>query len=104
MKSRTRTQARLAALLLGMAMLPAYAEGGMSDSGKSFKDLDSDKDGYLSVDEFKAKGKDELAFKAADIDGDQRVDPKEFDKYRARKATDPKSGPGAGGQSNPSGY
>jgi hypothetical protein len=104
MKSGTRTQARLAALLLGMAMLPAYAEGGMSDSGKSFKDLDSDKDGYLSVDEFKAKGKDELAFKAADIDGDQRVDPEEFDKYRTRKATDPKSEPGAGGQSSPSRY
>jgi hypothetical protein len=104
MKSGTRTQARLAALLLGVAMLPAYAEGGMSESGKSFKDFDADKDGYLSVDEFKAKGKDELAFKAADIDGDQRVDPGEFDKYRTRKATDPKSDPEAGGQSKPSGY
>lgn len=100
MKSGTRTQARLAALLLGVAMLPAYAEGGMS--GKSFKDLDADKDGYLSVEEFKAKGKDELAFKAADVDGDQRVDPGEFDKYRTRKATDPKSEPEAGGQSKPS--
>lgn len=103
MKSGTRAQARLAALLLGVAMLPAYAAGGMS-AGKSFKDLDADKDGYLSVDEFKAKGKDELAFKAADIDGDQRVDPGEFDKYRTRKATDPKSGPEAGGQPKPSGY
>lgn len=97
MKSGTTTQARLAALLLGAAMLPAYAAGGMSESGKSFKDLDTNKDGYLSVEEFKAKGKDDLAFKAADIDGDQRVDPQEFDKYREMKATDPKS-------PKPSGY
>lgn len=83
MKPGIRKTLPLAALLLGTAMLPALAGGGMS-----FKDFDGNQDGYLSLDEFKAKGKDDLAFKAADINGDQQVDPSEFDKYRARKATD----------------
>ncbi|MDT3706363.1 MAG: EF-hand domain-containing protein [Thiobacillus sp.] len=93
MKSGTRIPAHVAALLLGVAMSLAYAEGGMSESGKSFKDLDANNDGYLSVDEFEASGKDELAFKAADINGDEQVDRDEFDKYLVRKATDPKSAP-----------
>ncbi|MDA8257108.1 MAG: hypothetical protein M0Z99_16020 [Betaproteobacteria bacterium] len=91
MKSGTsKTNSQLAALLLGVATLPAYAvdHKEMAESGQSFKDHDSNKDGYLSLDEFKAKGKDDLAFKAADIDGDERLDRSEFDKYRARKATD----------------
>ena len=91
MKSGTRAiRSRCAALLLGVAMLPAYAvdQTGMAESGPSFKDHDGNKDGYLSLEEFKAKGKDDLAFKAADIDGDERLDRSEFDKYRARKATD----------------
>ena len=97
MKSGTRkTGTWLAALLLGVAMLPAYAaeRKGMPEAGMSFKDFDSNKDGSLSLDEFKAKGKDNLAFKAADSNGDGRVDPGEFDKYLARKANDqPESGP-----------
>jgi hypothetical protein len=48
------------------------------------------------------KGKDDLAFKAADINGDEQVDPEEFDKYLTKKATDqPKSESGAGGQPKP---
>lgn len=81
---------RLAALLLGsVVMLPAYA----GDAAKPFKDYDADKDGYLSLEEFKAKGKDDLAFKAADLNGDQRLDADEFDKYAAMKSSDqPKPG------------
>ena len=75
----SKSLAPFAALLLGAATLPAYA-----GSGKSFKDFDSNKDGYLSLEECKAKGKDDLAFKAADINGDQQVDPDEFVKYRAK--------------------
>lgn len=101
MKSGTsKIQARLAALLLGVAMLPAYAAG--DRKAMSFKDFDTNKDGYLSVDEFKAKGKDNLAFKAADIDGDEQIDPDEFDKYLAKKASDqPKAEPGATMQPKP---
>lgn len=105
MKSATsKTKTRLAALLLGVVVLPAYAvdRKGMPESGMSFKDCDTNKDGYLSLDEFKAKGKDNLAFKAADINGDERLDPDEFDKYLARKATDqPKPEPGASGRPKP---
>lgn len=107
MKSGTRKpHTQLAALLLGVVMLPAYAgdRKGMPESGMSFKDYDASKDGYLSLDEFKAKGKDELAFKAADINGDEQVDPDEFDKYLTRKASDqPKSESGKPAQP-PSGY
>lgn len=96
MKSETRkTDTRLAALLLGIAVLPAGAaeHTGMPEPGMSFKTYDSNKDGSLSLDEFKAQGKDNLAFKAADSNGDGRVDPGEFDKYAARKASDqPESG------------
>jgi hypothetical protein len=103
MKSGTRkTQARLAALLLGVAMLPAYATG--DRKAMSFKDLDTNKDGYLSLNEFKAKGKDDLAFKAADINGDEQVDPSEFDQYLAKKASDqpkPEPEPGATMQPKP---
>lgn len=106
MKSGIRKpHTHLAALLLGIVILPAYAgdRKGIAEPGMSFKDYDANKDGYLSLDEFEAKGKDELAFKAADINGDEQVEPDEFDKYRVRKATDPKSEP-SGGQSKPPGY
>lgn len=99
MKSGTRTtQTSFAALLLGVAMLPVYA----IESGVSFKDVDADKNGFLSLDEFKDKGMDDLAFRAADINGDGQVDPGEFDKYLTRKAGEqpgPASGPG--GQAKP---
>ena len=96
----SKIQARLAALLLGVAMLPAYAAGDRKEM--SFKDCDSNKDGYLSLDEFKAKGKDDLAFKAADIDGDAQIDPSEYDKYLAKKTSDqPKPKPGATVQPKP---
>jgi hypothetical protein len=100
----SKTQTRLAALLLGIAMLPAYAgdRKGMPESGMSFKDHDTNNDGHLTVEEFKNNSKDDLAFKAADINGDEQVDPEEFDKYLIKKATDqPKSEPGATGQPKP---
>lgn len=103
MKSEiSKSTASLAALLLGAALLPAYGEG-MSKSDPSFRDFDANKDGYLSLNEFEAKGKDELAFNAADLNGDKRVDPNEFGRYLVRKATDP-SRPGAEQPKPPAGY
>lgn len=113
MKTVTRNAStRLGILLLGAAvMLPASAAGDMSKADKSkatsemrFKDCDTDKDGFLSLDEFKAKGKDDLSFKAADINGDERIDPDEYEKYKAMKATDqPRSGTNEDGQTGTSG-
>jgi hypothetical protein len=53
----SKPQTRLAALLLGFAMLPAYAGDprGTPDPGMSFKDYDANKNGYLSLDEFKKR-------------------------------------------------
>lgn len=101
MKSATsKIPTRLAALLLGVAMMPALAGG--DRKAMSFKDFDANKDGHLSLDEFEAKGKDDLAFKAADIDGDEQLDPDEFDKYLSKKASDqPKAEPGATMQPKP---
>ena len=101
MKSATsKIQTQLAALLLGVAMLPAYAAG--DRTAMSFKDFDTNRDGHLSLDEFKAQGKDDLAFKAADINGDEQLDLDEFDIYRAKKASDqPKAEPGAAMQPKP---
>ncbi|MDZ7594877.1 MAG: hypothetical protein U0932_09525 [Thiobacillus sp.] len=86
----SKNQTRLAALLLGIAVLPACAgdRKEMPESSMSFKDHDANKDGYLSLEEFKNKGKDDLAFRAADINGDEQIDPDEFDKYLIRKASD----------------
>lgn len=88
METGTRKfRTRLAILLLGVALLPAYALA-RDGSGMSFKDYDANQDGHLSLDEFQAGCKDDLAFRAADINGDEQVDPDEFDKYLARKAAD----------------
>lgn len=98
--------AGLAALLVGVAAAPGYAADeaaapAKDKSGKptaGFKDCDTNKDGFLSLEEFEAKGLDNLAFKAADINGDNRVDPDEYATYRKAKATDPRSESGAPGQ------
>jgi len=109
MKSKTCTTPTLVAVaLLGLALQPAYAAESAppaqaaSVASLSFKTLDTDKDGYLSMKEFTAKGLDDLAFRAADIDSDGRVDPGEYGKYSQLKANDPpKSGSGSDAPTKP---
>lgn len=102
MKSKiSKRTASLAALLLGVVLLPAYGKG-LSKSDLSFRGFDINKDGFLSLSEFEAKGKDELSFNAADLNGDKRVDPNEFGRYLARKANDPTRS-GAGQSTPPAG-
>lgn len=89
------------ALLVCLSALPAHSADRKTDvkSNKAtmdavsqrFMSYDKDKDGFLSLAEFKAQGLDELAFKAADINGDGRIDPAEFVAYvKAEKADGPK--------------
>jgi hypothetical protein len=107
MKSGIRTiQALPVAMLLGIAALPVCVDAIAASQDKNpetgFRAYDTNRDGYLSLKEFQDKGLDELAFKAADIDGDARVDPDEHDQYLKAKAADRlKSGSGAAAQPKP---
>lgn len=111
MKTVTRKAGTATGILLlaGMVLMPAHAADVQTDKSKGtsemrFKDCDTDKNGFLSLEEFEAKGKDDLSFKAADINGDQRIDPDEYEKYKTMKETDqPRSGTGEDGQSGASG-
>lgn len=79
------------AALAGIA--PATAGSKTLNPCGTFKDLDANHDGHLSLSEFKANGMDDLSFRAADTNGDGRVDRGEFDKYVAERRNAPKSRP-----------
>lgn len=95
-RSATIISGLMATWLIGIAIFCAPAAA--ADYGKDqkdlstlkqdFKKLDKNRDGYLSMEEFKATGKDNLAFKAADTDGDGRIDPDEYINYIQAKAAD----------------
>lgn len=94
-KRATTAQGLLAVLLISTALsgTPAGAadygeQQGQTKLKQDFKTLDKNKDGYLSMEEFKAAGMDDLAFNAADMNGDGRIDPDEYAKYSKAKATD----------------
>jgi hypothetical protein len=104
MKTETgKTKTLFVALLLGVSLLPAYAEyrpgskqetsEETSEAAVRFKALDTDKNGFLSLEEFKAKGMDDLTFKASDTNGDGSVEPDEYASYlKARAADQSKAG------------
>lgn len=77
----------LTAALLGFA-LAASAPGALADSrgsarsevDPSFARYDTDKDGYISPEEFKRMGGKPEAFKEMDSGGDGRLNPEEFTK------------------------
>jgi Ca2+-binding EF-hand superfamily protein len=87
------TGALLAVLLFGAPLpLPTHAAklptSGEEEPAAAFKVYDTDRNAYLSMQEFLAQGKDDLAFKAADIDGDGRVDRDEFSRYVEAQASE----------------
>jgi len=78
----------LTALLVGASMsatpiLAANGEAKQETPRQDFTKYDSDKDGYISLQEFKAQKKNEKAFKEADADRDGRLNQDEFIKARS---------------------
>jgi hypothetical protein len=78
---RIRTLA-LAGLACTLGAVPALA----ASPTPSFKTLDSNGDGVVSLEEFTALGGSVPAFRAADTNGDNRLDPEEFAKIGGEKA------------------
>lgn len=60
----------------------------LSELRQDFKNYDKDGKANLSMEEFKALGKDDLAFKAADADDDGLIDMSEFIRYCEAKAAE----------------
>ncbi len=82
------------ALVLGLAgVVPGSADTQVTpsnpvDSIPDFKTADGNGDGHLSLAEFKALNLDDLAFHAADSDGDGSVSPGKYDRYAQARAAD----------------
>jgi len=72
------------------AIEPGDQDKSQAELKQEFKKLDLNRDSYLSLEEFQAFNKDDLAFKAADISDDGRIDLNEFIRYSAAKAADRK--------------
>lgn len=93
-KSTATVPAFLAAGFVGYVLFftSACAAGkhpmDMSGLKQDFRKLDKDGNGTLSLKEFRAAGMDDLAFKAADANGDGRVDQEEFVNYMEAKSAD----------------
>jgi hypothetical protein len=94
-KNATAATGFLAALLIGaLSGAPAGAashgeqQKGPDGLKQDFRTLDKNGDRYLSLEEFKPTGKDDLAFKAADLDGDNRLDADEYAKYGKAQEAD----------------
>ena len=95
-KTATKVPGLLAVWLIGTAVFCSPV--GAADYGKyqkdlptlkrDFKILDKNGDRYLSMQEFMVAGKDDLAFKAADADGDGRIDMDEYVNHIEAKAAD----------------
>lgn len=65
----------------------------LSELRQDFRTYDKDGKGNLSMEEFEALGKDDLAFRAADLDSDGQVDASEFIQYCEAKAADKERSP-----------
>lgn len=73
----------MSTLLSTLAAGTALAGATPKAAPTSFKDYDSNGDGKVSPDEFRARGGDEQTFREADANRDDRLDGDEFTKARA---------------------
>ena len=73
----------MSTLLSTLAAGTALAGATPKAAPPSFKDYDSNGDGKVSPEEFRARGGDEQAFRDADANRDDRLDSDEFTKARA---------------------
>lgn len=78
----------MSTLLSTLAAGTALAAATPKAAPTSFKDYDSNGDGKVSPDEFRARGGDEQAFRAADANRDDRLDSDEFNTARAQGERD----------------
>lgn len=79
-------------IVLLSSLTPAFAVEKTADADKVFQQRDKDRDGFLSLEEFKAVMKDEAVkakadkwFTARDRDGDGKLSPEEFAAGREQK-------------------
>ena len=73
----------LATLLSALAAGTALAEPAAKGAPLSFKDYDSNGDGIVSQEEFRALGGNEQAFRKADANSDNKLSSEEFGKASA---------------------
>lgn len=81
--NRTVLSLTLAAALNAAAVGSALAEPVAKAASPSFKDYDSNGDGKVSQEEFRALGGDEQAFRKADANRDNQLSSEEFIKASA---------------------
>ena len=81
--NRTVLSLTLAAALSAAAAGSALAEPVAKAASPSFKDYDSNSDGKVSQEEFRALGGDEQAFRKADANRDNQLSSDEFTKASA---------------------
>lgn len=74
----------------GGAIEPGDRDMSRAELKQEFTKLDLNRDSYVSLEEFQAFNKDDLAFKAADINDDGRIDLNEFIRNSEAKAADKK--------------
>jgi Ca2+-binding EF-hand superfamily protein len=83
--NRTVLSLTLAAALGAAAAGTALAEPVAKAASPSFKDYDSNGDGKVSQEEFRALGGDEQAFRKADANRDNQLSSEEFTKVSANE-------------------
>lgn len=74
----TLTLAGLLSAASAPALAQSMAEATSPAGASSFKSFDSNKDGQISLEEFKAQGGDEQVFTEIDADQDKRLSQDEF--------------------------